>query len=101
MSGDYMTDEYYWNLFTVEKLEKIVNDSEENGEYPKDIIVRLKDGLDIVKAAGIFIRRIDYLISGDDSEEEFKKRLSEEIQELSDRRMHTILKEIEKENEQN
>ena len=101
MSGDYMTDEYYWNLFTVEKLEKIVNDSEKNGEYPKDIIVRLKDGLDIVKAAGIFIRRIDYLISGDDSEEEFKERLREEIQELSDRRMHTILKEIEKENDQN
>lgn len=101
MSGDYMTDEYYWNLFTAEKLEQIVNDAETNREYPKDIIVRLKDGLDIVKAAGIFIRRIDYLISGDDSEEEFKKRLSEEIQELSDRRMHTILKEIEKENEQN
>ena len=51
-------------------------------EYPQDIIAEFKKGLYILKQAYIYTQRIDYLLSGDDSEQTFRKRLIEDLKEI-------------------
>jgi len=52
-------------------------------KYPDDIIEEFKKGVDILRKAQIYAQRIDYLISGDDGEKSFRKRLKEELDELA------------------
>lgn len=47
-----------------------------------EIIEEFKKGLKILKMAYIYAQRIDWLLSGDDGEDSFKKRLKEELAEL-------------------
>lgn len=47
-----------------------------------EILEELKKGLKILKMASIYAQRIDWLLSGDDSEDSFKRRLKENIDEL-------------------
>lgn len=42
----------------------------------------MKKGLVALKVAAIYAQRIDWLLSGDDGEESFKRRLKEELDEL-------------------
>ena len=51
-------------------------------EYPPDIINEFKNGLRILKQAYVYAQRIDWLLSGDDGEETFRKRLKEELKEI-------------------
>jgi len=57
---------------------------DENGDfydydYPDDIIELFKRSIPILKAAYIYAKRIDYLLSGDDGEDSFKRRLKDEL----------------------
>jgi hypothetical protein len=47
-----------------------------------EVVEEFKKGLKILKMASIYAQRIDWLLSGDDGEESFKKRLKEELDEL-------------------
>ena len=47
-----------------------------------DVVEEFKKGLKILKMASIYAQRIDWLLSGDDGEDSFKKRLKEELAEL-------------------
>lgn len=47
-----------------------------------DVLEEFKRGLRILKMAAIYAQRIDWLMSGDDGEESFKRRLKEELDEL-------------------
>ena len=47
-----------------------------------EVVEEFKKGLKILKTAAIYAQRIDWLLSGDDGEESFKKRLKEELDEL-------------------
>jgi hypothetical protein len=49
-------------------------------EYSEEVIEKLKEGIEIIKKAEIYTRRIDWLLSGDDGEESFLRRLNEELQ---------------------
>jgi hypothetical protein len=51
-------------------------------EYPDDIIDTMKEGIQILKTAYIYAHRIDWLRSGDDGEENFRKRLKEDLETL-------------------
>ena len=42
----------------------------------------MKKGLIALKVAAIYAQRIDWLLSGDDGEESFKRRLKEELDAL-------------------
>lgn len=53
-------------------------------DYSKDTINEFKNAIKILKQALIYVDRIDWLISGDDGEEEFHKRLKDELNELDD-----------------
>lgn len=51
-------------------------------KYPDEVIEKFKEGLHYLKNAYIYAQRIDWLISGDDSEEAFLERLEEELQKI-------------------
>lgn len=48
-------------------------------EYPEHIIKEFKQGLYFLRMAQIYSQRIDWLLSGDDGEECFIKRLKQDI----------------------
>ena len=50
--------------------------------YSDEVIQEFKTAVCILKIAEIYAQRIDYLLSGDDGEEEFLKRLKYEVAEV-------------------
>jgi len=48
-------------------------------EYPDEVIEEFKKGVELLKLAQIYAHRIDWLISGDDGNESFLKRLKEDL----------------------
>ena len=55
-------------------------------EYSKQTIKEFKKGLAILKKAYVYAQRIDWLLSGDDGEESFHKRLKEELDNLKNKK---------------
>lgn len=51
--------------------------------FSKETIEEFKQGLNYLKLAVIYAQRIDYLLSGDDGEENFHKRLKEDLKEYN------------------
>jgi hypothetical protein len=105
MSGGHFDYNQHYINYIIEELENIIEKSklktkEELSEqndaeyykkypyelyhynYPDDIIEEFKNGLNYLKLASIYANRIDYLISGDDSEEYFRSRLDEGIKKI-------------------
>ena len=83
--GKYFIDDGY-NLYEVVIYE---GESEEyvDGKWHREVedpevLEEFKKGLKILKTAAIYAQRIDWLLSGDDGEESFKRRLKEELDEL-------------------
>lgn len=72
---DEMKDESYGGLDYYEKY----LENKLHYKYPDEVIEEFKKGLKIISDAQIYIRRIDYLICGDDGNETFLERLHEEL----------------------
>jgi hypothetical protein len=51
-------------------------------KYPDEVIEKMKEGIEVLKRAQIYAHRIDWLLSGDDGEESFLRRLEEDLNEL-------------------
>ena len=63
------------------KWDGLFSESEWDGErYTKETIEEFKKGIEALRKAYIYARRIDYLLSGDDGEETFHRRLQEELE---------------------
>jgi hypothetical protein len=45
----------------------------------KEVYERLKQATQVIAVAAIYIERVDFLFSGDDGDEEFLRRLNEEL----------------------
>ena len=54
-------------------------ESEYHNEYSEDTINEFKNAIKVISEAGIYIKEIDYLLSGDTSEETFKENLTKEL----------------------
>lgn len=50
--------------------------------YSDEVIEKFKEAVILLKKAYIYAHRIDYLVSGDDSEKSFLKALNKELNEL-------------------
>lgn len=50
--------------------------------YSKETIKEFKKAVKYLKKAQIYAQRIDWLLSGDDGEETFHKRLKEDLEKL-------------------
>lgn len=76
----------------IDEIERLieVNDSEELDKYGCEIgyhyseetIQEFKDAAYMLKAAKIYVQRIDWLVSGDDGEDDFHERLTEDFNKL-------------------
>lgn len=53
-------------------------------KYPEEVINEFKNAVDIISRAQVYMQRIDYLLSGDDGDETFIKRLEEDLNKLKE-----------------
>lgn len=50
--------------------------------YTEETLAEFRKGIEIMKQAGVYAQRIDWLLSGDDGEESFHERLKEDLGKL-------------------
>ena len=62
--------DYYWS------------DQEVYYDFPDEVIEEFKKGVEILRQAQVYAHRIDWLLSGDDGDETFLKRLKSDLNEL-------------------
>ena len=73
LKDDYISSDWY---------EKYPEDKFHH-KYPDEVIEEFKKGAEIIAKAQIYMQRIDWLLSGDDGEDSFLKRLKEDLEKLS------------------
>ncbi len=63
---------------------KVKGDSifDEPNNFSENTLVEFRKGVELLRKAKIYAQRIDWLLSGDDGEETFHKRLAEDLSEL-------------------
>lgn len=67
-----------------DKLENERFYAEGGYRWTPETINEFKKGIKLIKQADVYIHRIDYLLSGDDGEDNFHKRLKTELNSLKD-----------------
>jgi len=94
MSGGYFEYNQYKIYQIAEELEDVILkngkkrerreswEDEYHYEYSSEIIAKFKEGLEFLKKAHIYAHRIDWLLSDDDGEESFLKRLESDLSKL-------------------
>ncbi len=79
-----------WEIGNIaDEVEQLIidNDSEELNQYgdrkgygySKETMAKFKEALTILRHAHIYTQRIDWLVSGDDGEDSFHRRLKDEL----------------------
>lgn len=61
------------------------DDGWEGQMYSDDTIEEFKKAIRYLKIAEVYAQRVDWLISGDDGEEEFHRRLKEDLKEIGEK----------------
>lgn len=88
MSGGHFDYNQYKLTDIRDTIERIIesnghNVSEYQGyDFSDDTISEFKQAVNLLRQAEVFVQRIDWLVSGDDGEEGFHRRLAEELSEL-------------------
>jgi hypothetical protein len=80
MSGGHFNYDQYKIQQIADEVEQLIIN--EVCPYSAETIEEFKKGLLALKQAHIYTQRIDWLVSGDDGEESFHKRLKKELDEL-------------------
>ena len=71
------------HLIESNKSEELDEFEEKIGrEYSAEVIEKFEEAVFFLRLASIYVQRIDWLVSSDDSEESFLNRLHEEMKEL-------------------
>ncbi len=93
MSGGHFDYDQYKISQIAESIESLIykNDSKEKNEYgspvgfgfSEETIAEFKKAICVLKEAAVYAQRIDWLVSGDDGEETFHKRLKSDLEKLS------------------
>lgn len=92
MSGGHFDYKQYTISMIADEIEYLIrsNDDESLNEWGRDgprgyapeTIAEFEKGLRVLREAFIYAQRIDWLVSADDSEEGFRKRLEDELRSL-------------------
>ena len=91
MSGGHFPGSYNIGEIAreIEELIRSNNDTEPTSwgtpkgrNYPPEVIKEFKKAVKLLKQADVYVHRIDYLVSGDDGEESFLRRLKEDLRGL-------------------
>ena len=51
-------------------------------EYPEEVINEFKNAVKVLRTASVYAQRVDWLLSDDDGEESFLRRLKKELDEI-------------------
>ena len=88
MSGGHFDYQQYRMNDIATEIENLIKNNEKEDEwghannYSEETIVEFKKGVELLKRAQVYAQRIDWLVSGDDGEECFHRRLKEDLEEL-------------------
>jgi hypothetical protein len=55
-------------------------------KYPDEVLEKFQEAIVILRKAEIYAQRVDWLVSGDDGEESFLKRLKEDLEVLENKK---------------
>ena len=92
MSGGFFNYEQYKLSYLADEIEQIIIDAKKEWEeidnssfdirydLSKETIAEFEKGLEYLRLAQIYAHRIDWLVSGDDGEEFFHKRLKHDLE---------------------
>jgi hypothetical protein len=80
-----------------DKYEYLQYGDEYHYEYPEDIIDYFKEAYKALRIAEVYAQRIDWLVSGDDGEDSFRRRIVIDFDDLS-QDIKRVLKKLKKEN---
>ena len=87
MSGGYFNYDQYrinWISDSIEELiQNEMSDDVDGWGYSVETINEFKKAVEILKVAAIYAQRIDWLVSCDDGEESFHKRLNKDLENLA------------------
>lgn len=79
MSGGHFNGSQYHIERIAEELERVIELNSEEPNYSSETIEEFRKGLDFLRKAHIYAQRIDWLLSGDDGEDSFHRRLAEDL----------------------
>ena len=85
MSGGFFNYEQYHISEIADKVERLLNHEYDDGEYnyieglSEETLAEFRVGVEALRKAYIYTQRIDWLLSGDDGEESFHRRLKEDL----------------------
>lgn len=85
MSGGH----FDYNQYKIDQIacdiEQFIYDNEEdNDRYTAETIERFKEAVHTLRLAYAYAHRIDWLLSGDDSEDNFHKRLEHDLERVKE-----------------
>ena len=86
MSGGHFDYNQHYIKDIADEIARIVKDEEKRDipdrYYEPASLDAMKEAYKVLLKAGVYARRIDWLVSGDDSDETFAKRLHKELSEV-------------------
>ncbi len=82
MSGGAFNHNDYHIRDIARQIEEIIRDNEERPVYDADTINHFRETVKLLHRADVMVHRIDWMISGDDGEDTFHKRLREDLERL-------------------
>ena len=85
MSGGHFNYDQYKISIIADEVEDLIrsNDDETEGRrFTPETIAKFEKGLRVLREAFIYVQRIDWLVCCDDGEEQFHKRLKDELRGL-------------------
>jgi hypothetical protein len=84
MSGGYFEYKQYAIDCIADQVEQIIIDQGNLG-FKKEVVDEIKKGYETILKAATYAQRIDWLLSGDDGEENFLKRLYSDLEKCSEK----------------
>lgn len=90
MSGGYFDYQQYRIQNIADSVENLIennfreSESEYQYEFSEETKKEFKKGLKILKMAAIYATRMDWLLSDDDGEDSFHKRLKKELKHINE-----------------
>jgi len=92
MSGGHFSYNQNRIEYIIEAIDELIRDNDRTdkdewgdtvgNQYKPETIKRFKEAVVLLRLAQVYAQRIDWLVSCDDGEESFHKRLEEELNEL-------------------
>jgi len=92
MSGGHFDYQQYRMHDVAEQIKEAIerNDTPDEydycANYSKETLNKFRKAIELLTEAEAYAQRIDWLLSGDDSEESFHRRLKEELDAISEQR---------------